>query len=127
MKRYKLGRKKSHREALLRNLASDLVEHGRVKTTLAKAKALRPAVERMVTKARRAQSGDVRELSRLFSSPAILKKMLSEIGPSFKSRPGGYTRILKLGRRGGDSAETAIIEWVEQGVKSKDSKSKSTS
>lgn len=115
MKKYKLGRKKSHREALLRNLASQLVEHGRVRTTLAKAKALRPKVERMVTVARRGDEQAQRRLSQFFYSDEIVSKMISEIGPRFESRPGGYTRILKLGRREGDSAEMAIIEFVEEG------------
>jgi len=114
VKKYKLGRKKSHREALLRNLASELVEHGQVKTTLAKAKALKPKVEHLVTVARRGDEHARRMLSRFFYSEEVVSKMLSEIGPKFKSRPGGYTRILKLGRRKGDSAEMAIIEFVEE-------------
>ena len=113
MKRYKLGRKKSHREAMFRNLASELVEHGRIKTTLAKAKALRPKVERLVTVARRGDDQARRRLSQFFYSDEIVSRMLSEVGPRFKSRSGGYTRILKLGRRKGDSAEMAVIEWVE--------------
>ena len=113
MKTFKLGRKKSHREALLRNLAAELVMHGRVKTTLARAKALRPAIEPLVTKARRGRNSDVRELERFFYTKEPVQKMLSEIGPRFKDRPGGYTRILKLGRRFGDSAEMAVIEFVE--------------
>ena len=113
MKTFKLGRKKSHREALLRNLAADLVMHGRIKTTLAKAKALRPVIEPLVTKARRGRASDIRELTRFFYANEPVKEMLSGIGPRFKDRPGGYTRILKLGRRPGDSAETAMIEFVE--------------
>jgi len=113
MKKYKLGCKKSHREALLRNLGGELVMHGRIRTTLAKAKALRPVIEPLVTKARRSRVSDVYELTRFFYTRAPVKKLLSEIGPRFKDRPGGYTRILKLGRRFGDSAEAAIIEFVE--------------
>ncbi len=113
MRRLKLGRKKSHREALLRNLASDLVRHGRIKTTLAKAKALRPKVERLVTAAREGTPGKKRKIMKFFYSAEVAEKLLSEIGPRFKDRPGGYTRIVKLGFREGDGAEIAIIEWVE--------------
>ena len=114
-KQYKLGRKKAHRESMLSNLGKDLVAHGRIKTTLAKAKALRPKVEKMVTKARRGNNSDKRELSKFFRSGKHVKKMLKTIGPRFKDRPGGYTRIIKLGPRQEDSAEMAVIEWVEEG------------
>lgn len=88
--------------------------HGKVKTTVAKAKALRPKIERMVTKARRGKNSDKRELSKFFRSSSHVKKMLGEIGPRFKDRPGGYTRIVKLGPRQEDSAEMAVIEFVEE-------------
>lgn len=113
MKKYRLGRKTSHRKALLRNLAGDLVMHGRVRTTLTKAKFLRPRIERMVTKAARAHNSDIRELKKFFYADDAVEKLVSDLGPRFKSRPGGYTRILKLGRRKGDNAETAVIEFVE--------------
>ena len=113
MKKYKLGRKKAHRESMLSNLGKDMIAHGKVKTTLAKAKALRPEIERMVTKARRGENSDKRELSKFLRSSKHVKKMLVEIGPRFKDRPGGYTRIIKLGPRQEDSAEMAVIEFVE--------------
>ncbi|MEA2020512.1 MAG: 50S ribosomal protein L17 [Patescibacteria group bacterium] len=114
-KQYKLGRKKAHRESLLSNLARELVEHGRVKTTLAKAKALRPKVERMVTKAKRGKNSDYRELLKFFRSRKHVDKMIEDIAPRFSERGGGYTRILKLGPRGSDKAEAALIEFVERG------------
>ncbi len=115
MKKYKLGRKKSHRESLLSNLGRELVDHGRIKTTLSKAKALRPEIERMVTKAKRGRNSDKQELEKFFRSSEYVKKMIEKIAPRFSERKGGYTRILKLGPRQGDSAEMALIEWVEKG------------
>lgn len=110
----KLNRDVSHRKALYRNLTISLIEHGSIETTLAKAKAARPFVERLVTVAKK---GDLASRRRLISSlggenPA--EKLLSEIGPRFKKRPGGYTRIVKLGPRASDKAEMARIEWVEE-------------
>lgn len=113
-KTYHLGRKKDHREALLRNLAAELVDHGQVKTTLAKAKALRPVVEHLVTIARRGDEPARRLLAKFFFTEAAVEKMISEVAPKFKSRPGGYTRILKLGRQGAVKSERAMITWVEE-------------
>jgi len=113
MKTYRLGRDKAHRKSLLRNLASDLVRHGRIKTTLAKAKAVRPMIERATTIARVGDDHARRQLARYFYSEEVISKLISEIAPRFRSRPGGYTRILKLGKREADGAEVALIEWVE--------------
>lgn len=115
----KLSRRKSHRMAMLANLAASLVKHGRVKTTDAKAKEVRPFVERMVTFAKR---GDLHArrivLSRLKDSDAV-KKLFDEIGPRYTNRLGGYTRILKLGFRQGDNSPVSLIEFVEEEIEKK--------
>ncbi len=107
-----LSRRKEHRESMLANLAASLVKNGRVKTTDAKAKEVRPFIERMVTFAKR---GDLHArrivLARLRDAEAV-KKLFAEIGPSFATRPGGYTRILKLGYRPGDNSPVSLIEFV---------------
>jgi large subunit ribosomal protein L17 len=113
----KLGRNRSHRLALLRNLSCNLIEHERIITTVAKAKELRPFIERLVTLARR---GDLHSrrlvISRLGNQKQAGKKLVDEIAPRFVDRPGGYTRILKRSyRRLGDAAPTAIIEFLGQG------------
>ena len=109
----KLSRTPAHRKATLRNLAANLFRHGRIETTTAKAKEVRPFAERLITLARR---GDLhaRRLatSRLRDKDAV-GLLFEEIGPRFTDRPGGYTRILKLGARKGDAAEMALIELVD--------------
>ena len=111
----KLGRLASHRKALLKNLSKDLVLHGKIDTTLAKAKYVRPFVEKLIT---RAKSGDTYENMRVLKSrlgsESAVKKLLSEVGPANKKRSGGYTRIIKTGNRGGDNAKLATIELVEK-------------
>jgi len=109
----KLSRTPAHRRATLRNLAANLLRHGRITTTTAKAKELRPFVERLITLGRR---GDLHArrlaISRLHDRVAV-GTLFEEVGPKFTDRPGGYTRILKLGTRRGDAAEMALIELVE--------------
>lgn len=121
----KLSRRKSHRTAMLANLAASLILHGRVKTTDAKAKEVRPFVERMVSFAKRGNLHARRiVLSRLKDADAV-KKLFDEIGPRYTSRLGGYTRILKLGFRQGDNAPVSLIEFVEEEIDKKSpSKSK---
>lgn len=114
--RHQLGVKKEHRSALLANLASSLIKHGRIRTTTAKAKALRPFVERIVTLAKK---GDIHRrrlaLSRL-RDPSAVKKLFNERAGDFAQRAGGYTRIYKLAEpRVGDAADMAIIEFVGAG------------
>jgi len=108
----KLSRRKDHRTAMLANLASSLILKGRINTTDAKAKEVRPFVERMVTFAKR---GDVHArrivLARLKDAAAV-KKLFDDIGPKFTERMGGYTRILKLGFRKGDNAPISLMEFV---------------
>ncbi len=113
-----LGRKKAHREALLANLASQLIVHKRIVTTLAKAKALRTYVEPLITKTKKSDS--VNEISHqhriVFSylqDKIAVKELFTVVGPKIASRPGGYTRIIKLGIRPGDNAEKAMIELVD--------------
>jgi large subunit ribosomal protein L17 len=110
----KLGRVTPHRIALLRNLASALFERERIRTTLMKAKELRPFAEKLITLARREDDRvHARHLAqREIKSPVVLKKLFDDLGARFAARPGGYTRILRLGSRQGDGAEMAIIELI---------------
>lgn len=110
----RLGRSKDHRKALFRNLATELFRHNRIKTTEAKAKAIQPIAEKLVTLARRGDLHSRRMAARELTDPAVLKKLFDEIGTSTTDRPGGYTRIYKLGPRRGDAANMAIIELVDQ-------------
>lgn len=113
----KLGRSSTHREALMRNLTRNLVEHESIVTTVAKAKELRPYVEKLVTKARSGTLADRRlVLARLGNDKETTKKLFDTIGPRFKDRAGGYTRILKrMQRRLGDAGETALIQFLKEG------------
>jgi large subunit ribosomal protein L17 len=113
-KQRKLNRTTSHRKALLRNLTISLVEYGTIKTTLPKAKTLRPFVEKLVTKSKTNDFNTVRYLKSVLNSKEAIKKLLSEIGPKNLERKGGYTRVLKAGFRKGDNAPMAIIQFVEQ-------------
>ena len=113
-----LSRKKAHRVALLQNLASQLITHKRIVTTLAKAKALRVYVEPMITKTKKNESAaQISHNHRLvfaeLQDKAAVKELFTVVGPKVASRPGGYTRILKLGIRPGDNAEKAMIELVD--------------
>ncbi|MEX0877938.1 MAG: 50S ribosomal protein L17 [Candidatus Spechtbacterales bacterium] len=108
----KFHRKKDQREALIRSLAEALVKNERIETTEAKAKELRPFIEKLVTKSGNDSLHVRRMLNREFTGE-IVEKLLKEIGPRFKERPGGYTRIVKRGVRRGDAAKRAIIEFVE--------------
>jgi len=108
-----LGRTASHRDAMLRNLCTSLLRHERVQTTLAKAKAVRPLAERMVTLGKRDTLHSRRRATRVIRDKAVVRKLFDDLAPRYAQRPGGYTRILKLQRRKGDDAEMAIIELVE--------------
>jgi large subunit ribosomal protein L17 len=127
----KLGRTGSHRNAMLANLVCSLIQHKRVTTTLAKAKAARPVAEKMVTlgkagtiHARRLASAHLKynprrdqrskELLKKSREKDVIRILFEEIAPTFKERRGGYTRIVKLNQRQGDAAEVAILEWVER-------------
>lgn len=110
----KLGRITPHRMALLRNLATALFERERIRTTLMKAKELRPYAERLITLARRDDDRlHARRLAaRALQDRTVMKKLFDDLGARFASRPGGYTRILRLGPRRGDGAEMAIVELI---------------
>jgi large subunit ribosomal protein L17 len=107
-----LDRKKASREALLRGLATSLILYEKVKTTEAKAKALRPVVERLITTSKGGTVTDRRRLAAKLYGENVVKKLVEEIGPRYKERPGGYTRITKLNPRQGDGAAMAQIELV---------------
>jgi large subunit ribosomal protein L17 len=109
-----LSRTSTHKRAMLNNMASSLFEHGRVVTTEAKAKELRPFAEKLITLARRGDLHARRLVERRIKDRDTLGKLFSEIGPRFASRPGGYTRILKLGHRPGDGADVARIELLSE-------------
>ncbi|MBT7959338.1 MAG: 50S ribosomal protein L17 [Akkermansiaceae bacterium] len=112
-KTVKLQRNASQRRALLTNLACSLIEHGRIRTTLAKAKALRPIAEKMVTLAKRGDLHARRQAIAFLRHKNIAKKLFEEVGPASKDRQGGYCRITKLGARMSDSAPMAYIEWTD--------------
>ena len=112
----KLGRKGAHRNAMLANMVCSLITHKRVTTTLAKAKAVRPVAEKMVTLGKKGSIHHRRlAVARLHQEGAV-KTLFTEIAPQFESRQGGYTRIIKLGDRRGDASPMAIIEFVESGA-----------
>jgi len=108
----KLSRNTSHRRALLRNLVTDLLEHGRLMTTLPKAKEVRPLAEKMITLGKRDNLHARRQLEAYLLREAVAKKVFETIAPRFADRNGGYSRIIKLGNRKGDGADLAIIELL---------------
>jgi large subunit ribosomal protein L17 len=109
----KLGRDSAHRKALYANLAASLIEHGRIKTTEAKAKAVRPIAEKMITLGRRGDLAARRQALAFLRSQEIVHLLFAEVAPRFADRNGGYTRIVKIGPRQGDGAETAYLELVD--------------
>ena len=109
----KLGRDASHRKALYANLAGALIEHGRIKTTVTKAKAVRPIAEQMITLGRRGDLHARRQAMAYLRSQEIVHKLFAEVGPRFKARAGGYSRIVRIGPRPGDAAEMAYLELVD--------------
>jgi large subunit ribosomal protein L17 len=110
----KLGRDASHRKALYSNLAGALIEHGRIRTTVTKAKAVKPLAEQMITLGRRGDLHARRQATSFLRSRDVVHKLFAEVAPLFKDRPGGYTRIVKIGPRAGDSAEMAYLELVDE-------------
>jgi large subunit ribosomal protein L17 len=110
----KLGRSSSHREAMLRNLVTSLIDKGRITTTLEKAKELRRVADRMVTLGKRGDLASRRRAAATIRSAEAVKKLFAEIALWSETRPGGYTRILQLGPRPGDNATKALIEFVDR-------------
>ncbi len=116
----RFNRTQSHRKAMLANLASSLVEHEQIVTTLPKAKDLRPIVEKLVTIAKKGDLAARRQLAaELQNNEVAAKKLFDILGPRYKARAGGYTRVLKAGFRHGDSAPIAVIEFVDRDVSAK--------
>jgi large subunit ribosomal protein L17 len=112
----KLGRDAAHRKALYANLAGALIEHGRIKTTVTKAKAVRPLAEQMITLGRRGDLHARRQATAFLRSRDVVHMLFAEVAPRFAGRPGGYTRIVRLGPRPGDAAEMAYLELVDKPV-----------
>lgn len=110
----RFGGSASHQKAIFANLATALFEHGRITTTEAKAKALRPYAEKLVTKAKAGTLADRREVLKVIRNKDVVHDLFAEIGPSFEGRSGGYTRIVKTLPRKGDNAPMAIIELVRE-------------
>jgi large subunit ribosomal protein L17 len=109
----KLGRDASHRKALYANLTGALIEHGRIKTTVAKAKEVRPVAEQMITLGRRGGVPARRQALKFLRSQDVVHKLFSDVGPRFADREGGYSRIVRIGPRLGDAAEMAYLELVD--------------
>ena len=112
-KTIKLGRTREHRKALLANQVCSLIEHQRIKTTLAKAKAVRPLAEKMVSLGKKGSIHARRTALATLRQRTVVKKLFDDIAPRSTERSGGYTRIVKLGQRKSDSAHMAFIEWVD--------------
>lgn len=110
----KLNRTASHRTAMFANMAAALIKHEQIVTTLPKAKALRPVVEKLVTLAKRGDLHARRLVASRLRDEAQAKKLFDVLGPRYKARPGGYTRVLKAGFRHGDNAPVAVIEFVDR-------------
>lgn len=120
----KLGRTTEHRQAMFRNQLASLVESGRIRTTLMKAKELRPIAEKIVTKGKRGTVDARRQVRRWLAQRELVKKLFDEVAPRFQERNGGYLRILKLGPRPGDGAEMAFLEWVDYQLAGTEKKAK---
>ncbi len=109
----KLGRDASHRKALYSNLTGALIEHGRIKTTAAKAKEVKPVAEQMITLGRKGGVPARRQALKFLRSQDVVHKLFSDVGPRFVDRPGGYSRIIRIGPRQGDAAEMVYLELVD--------------
>ncbi|MDD2853388.1 MAG: 50S ribosomal protein L17 [Desulfuromonadaceae bacterium] len=113
----RLGRKTSHRVAMFRNMVTSLLDHGKITTTDAKAKEIRVVAERMITLGKRGDLHSMRLAASVIREKSVVSKLFSTIAPRYKERPGGYTRIIKLGVRQGDAAPLSLIELVEEELK----------
>jgi large subunit ribosomal protein L17 len=115
----RLGGSPSHQRLIVANLATQLFEHGRITTTEAKARALRPVAEKLITKAKRGDLHNRREVLKTVRDKTVVHELFTEIAPRFAERPGGYTRITKIGPRKGDNAPMAVIELVTEAYEPK--------
>lgn len=118
----KLSRHRSHRKALFKNLINALIIHGEIKTTESKAKAVRRLVDRLITKGKSGTLHARRLIAAFLQNKKVVNRIVDEIAPVFKSRPGGYTRMTRLGRRRGDQAMMVKLELVEKPVKKEEKK-----
>ena len=125
--RHKLSRDSAHRKALIMNLSREIIDHERIRTTHTKAKAVRPEVEKLITLAKRGDLNSRRLAASRMRDEAMVKKLFDILGPRYKDRSGGYTRVIKAGYRYGDSAPVAVIELVDRDetVKGKEDKERS--
>ncbi|GLZ12288.1 hypothetical protein Acsp04_25230 [Actinomadura sp. NBRC 104425] len=110
----RLGGSPAHQRLLLANLATQLFEHGRITTTEAKARRVRPLAEKLITKAKRGDLHNRRQVLRVIRDKSVVHELFTEIAPRYENRPGGYTRITKIGPRRGDNAPMAVIELVRE-------------
>ncbi|TDC86571.1 50S ribosomal protein L17 [Actinomadura sp. 7K507] len=110
----RFGGSPAHQKLILANLATSLFEHGRITTTEAKARRVRPLAEKLITKARKGDLHNRRLVARTIRDKGVVHQLFTEIAPSFENRPGGYTRITKIGPRKGDNAPMAVIELVQE-------------
>ncbi|WP_433474670.1 50S ribosomal protein L17 [Spirillospora sp. CA-142024] len=110
----RLGGSAAHQKLILANLATSLFEHGRITTTEAKARRVRPLAEKLITKAKKGDLHNRRLVARTIRDKSVLHELFTEIAPRFENRPGGYTRITKIGPRKGDNAPMAVIELVQE-------------
>lgn len=125
VKKKTLKRDADHRKALLRNLSASLVMNESLVTTVTKAKYLRPYVEKIITKAKKNNDfNTIKQLKKFIYQEEAIRKLIDDLGPRFKNRNGGYTRIIKIGDRKGDNAPLAMIEFVEKPAKVKKKKTK---
>jgi len=120
----KLGKQPAHRRAVLRSLVTNLFQHGRITTTLTRAKAARPVAEKMISLGKRDTLQARRQAAGYLLVPGVTQKLFSEIAPKFADRAGGYTRIIQAGNRVGDNAKVAILEIVGYEYKEKEKKEK---
>jgi large subunit ribosomal protein L17 len=122
----RLGGSASHQRLILSNLSTQLFEHGRITTTEARARALRPVAEKLITKAKKGDLHNRREVLKTIRSKSVVHILFTEIAPTFAERPGGYTRITKIGPRKGDNAPMAVIELVTEAYSPKAPSTKAT-
>jgi len=121
-----LGRNSSHRKAMMRNMVTSFFDHEKITTTDARAKELRKLAERLITLAKRGTLHARRQVMQVIQDGKVVAKLFDRLAPRYQDRPGGYTRIIKLGLREGDKASMVIIELVEEELKSKPKKAKKT-